>query len=62
VLEQEGIAMTRGLGHSRKELQEFANQKGIATMKSVNKTTAGFLKKQKGLKQVWLNKNVQGLS
>jgi len=42
-LEQEGIAMTRGLGHSRKELQEFANQKGIATMKSVNKTTAGFL-------------------
>jgi hypothetical protein len=51
-LEQEGITMPRGLGHGRKELQEIAKNKGIATTKSVSKTTAGFLGKQKGLKQV----------
>jgi len=51
-LEQEGIAMPRGIGHGRKELQEIAKHKGIGTTKSVSKTTVGFLGKQKGLKQV----------
>ena len=44
--------MTRGLGHSQKSCRNLPTKRGIATMKSVNKKTAGFLKKQKGLKQV----------